>query len=320
MRRAFSYVELSTGAPIRATAAPRSVGRVFFGTGVDTPFLGSEALRAGVVANKYRLRTGYQPLFPDVYLADGVAPTLAQRTMGAWLWTRRRGVVAGLAAAAWYGAKYIDDDIPIELIWSNPRAPQGIVTRRDGLAPDEWQRVSGVPVTTPERTAFDLARLIRGDEAVARLDALGNATRFDRDAMVEIARRHRGSPGSPRVLPVLDLYDPGAESPRETWLRLLLIRAGFPRPRTQIPIYDDFGHLRYRLDMGWDEVMVAAEYDGELHRLPSRLGYDIVRSEFVAHRRWTLIRVVAGMRPNEIINRVRRAWASSVNSDREIPS
>ncbi|KUI33618.1 hypothetical protein AU197_20070 [Mycobacterium sp. IS-1590] len=288
---------------------------------MEVPFLGSEALRYGQVANKHQLRTRYQVLFPGVYIDDGVAPNLAQRTMAAWLWTRRRAVVAGLAAAALHGSQYIADDVPIELIWSNPRAPRGIVTRRDRLARDEWELVAGVPVTTPERTAFDLARLTRGEKAVARLDALGNATRFDRELVAGLLERHRGSPGVPRVLPVLDLYDAGAESPRETWLRLLLIRAGFPRPRTQIPVYDDFGRARYRLDMGWgDEVMIAVEYDGELHRLPSRLGADIVRSEFIAHRGWTHIRVVAGVHPADIVNRVRRAWAASVHSDREIAS
>lgn len=287
---------------------------------METPFLGSEALRDGLVANKYQLRTRYPALFPDVYLDGGVVPDLAQRTTAAWLWTRRRGVVAGLAAAALHGSEYVADDVAIELIWSNPRAPRGIVTRRDRLVSDERQFVAGMPVTTPERTAFDLARLTRGDGVVARLDALGHATDFDRDAVAELAERHRGSPGVPRVSPILDLYDPGAESPRETWLRLLLIRAGFPRPRTQIPVYDDFGRRRYRLDLGWDDVMIAVEYDGELHRLPSRLRRDIVRSEFIAHRGWTHIRVVAGDHPADIVNRVRRAWPASVHSDREIAS
>jgi hypothetical protein len=284
---------------------------------MEMPFLGSEALRDGLVVNKHQLRTRYQPLFPGVYLSDGVVPNLAQRTVGAWLWSRRRGVVAGLAAAAAHGCGYIAEEVAVELIWSNARAPRGIVTRRDRLHCDEWQFVAGLPVTTPERTALDLARLTRGDTAVARLDALGNATRFGRDVVAELARRHAGSPGVPRVLPVLDLYDPGAQSPRETWLRLLLIRAGFPRPQTQIPVHDDFGRARYYLDMGWDDVMIAVEYDGELHRLPSRLGRDIVRSEFIAYRGWTHIRIVAGAHPADIINRVRRAWAASVHPDRE---
>ncbi|MCT7657275.1 endonuclease domain-containing protein [Mycobacterium deserti] len=285
---------------------------------MEMPFLGSEALCEGLVANKHQLRTRFQALHPDVYLAAGRAPDLRQRTAAAWLWSRRRGVVAGLAASAVHGANYIADDVPVELIWANARPPRGIVTRRDRLTPGEWQVVFGLPVTTPARTAFDLARLIDGDQAVSRLDALGNATRFDCQEVAEITRRHSGSPGVPQVRSALDLHDPGAQSPRETWLRLLLIRAGFPKPRTQIPIYDDFGQRRYALDMGWDDVMVAVEYDGDHHRERMHFRRDIVRSEFIAYRGWTHIRVVAGNRPADIINRVRRAWSASVHSDREI--
>ena len=275
-------------------------------------------MRDGVVANKHQLRTRFRSVYPDVYLPDGVIPTLSQRTMAAWLWTRRRGVVAGLAASAVLGAKWIPDDIPVELIWANPRAPHGITTRRDRLVTGETQSVSGLTVTTPERTALDLGRLIQGDQAVARLDALGNATQFDASAVIDLARLHAGSPGLPRLLSMLDLYDAGAQSPRETWLRLLLIRAGFPRPRTQIPVLDDFGHARYFLDMGWEDVMIAVEYDGDHHRERAVFGSDIVRSEFIAYRGWTHIRVVAGTHPADIVNRVRRAWSSSVRSDREI--
>jgi hypothetical protein len=285
---------------------------------MDKPFIGSEALREGVVANKHQLRTRFRVLYPDVYLAGDAPATLAQRTIGAWLWTRRQGVVVGAAAAAMYGTRWIADDIPVELIWSNARAPHGITTRRDRLASGETRLIGGLRATTLERTAFDTGRLTGGDDAIARLDALGNATRFDRDAVAALVRRHRGSPGLPRLLSALDSYDPGAESPRETWLRLLLIRAGFPRPQTQIPIFDDFGRRRYFFDMGWEDVMIAVEYDGDHHRERPVFGKDIVRSEFIAYRGWTHVRVVAGAHPADIINRVRRAWSSSVRSDREI--
>jgi hypothetical protein len=88
----------------------------------------------------------------------------------------------------------------------------------------------GMRVTTPARTAFDLGRLIDGDEGIERLDALGNATAFRVDGAVTLIGDHNGSPGCPRLRAALDLYDQGAESPRETWLRTLLIRAGNPRP------------------------------------------------------------------------------------------
>ena len=72
------------------------------------------------------------------------------------------------------------------------------------------------------------------DDAIARLDALGNATDFKGRAGG--SRSHRHTRGLRQLATALELVDAGAQSPKETWLRLLLIRAGFPRPRTQIPV------------------------------------------------------------------------------------
>ncbi|MGD9620112.1 MAG: endonuclease domain-containing protein [Mycolicibacterium sp.] len=159
---------------------------------------------------------------------------------------------------------------------------------------------------------------MRGESGVARLDALGNATRFDPNAVLNMAGRHPGTPGIPRLRAALERHDRGAESSRETWLRLLLIRGGFPKPRTQIPVFDDYGRARYYLDMGWEDAMVAVEYDGAHHREPAVFGRDIIRAEFIAERHWKRVRVVAGQSPAEVLDRVARAWASSVRPDREI--
>ncbi|BBX68714.1 hypothetical protein MPSYJ_21750 [Mycolicibacterium psychrotolerans] len=267
---------------------------------------------------KHQLRARYRPLFPNVYVPDDVTPTLVQRATGAWLWSGREGVIAGAAAAALHGARWTPPDEAVELVWRNARPPTGIVTRRDRLDDDEVVRVGGLPVTSVTRTAFDVGRLTRGDEAVSRLDALGNARRFDPRAVLELADRHAGSPGVQRLRDALARHDPGAESPRETWLRLLLVRTGYPRPRTQIPVYDDFGRARYYLDMGWDDAGVAVEYDGAHHRERAVFAEDILRAEFIAERGWNRVRVVAGQREAEILDRVARARSSGVRSDRRI--
>ncbi len=277
------------------------------------PFIGSEALVSGRVLNKHQLRTRYQAILPDVYLRNGVAPTLRRRTAAAWLWTYGDGVIGGLAAAALHGSKWVDDDVPVELIWQNARAPHGLLTRRDRLLEGEFQKVDGMWVTTPERTAFDIGRRGTLAERVARLDALGNAAGVDAEAVMSLARRHPGSPGVRRRLPTaLDLYDRGAESPRETWLRLLLVRAGFPRPRTQISILGPDGSPRYYLDMGWEDIKLAVEYDGGHHREHAQFAKDIIRSEFLFGLDWINVRVVAGTSDAEVVHRVRRAWQSRV--------
>lgn len=70
----------------------------------DAPFVGSEALASGAL-NWHQLRKQYCAVFPNVYLPKGLQPSLQQRTVAAWLWSRRRGTIAGAAAAAMYGAR-----------------------------------------------------------------------------------------------------------------------------------------------------------------------------------------------------------------------
>ncbi len=102
--------------------------------------------------------------------------------------------------------------------------------------------------------------------------------------------------------------DGGAQSPRESWLRLVLIDAGLPRPATQIQVTD--GHLVAYLDMGWEEPMVALEYDGDQHRSDRRQYVnDIRRAEMVERLGWHVIKVINEDRPDVIVQRARDALA-----------
>ena len=103
-------------------------------------------------------------------------PSLRDRTVGAWLWSRQRAIVAGVAAAALHGAAWIDADTPIELIAENARSQRGLLVR-DGHSKYEVTRVF-VPVTTVARTAFDLGRHLPRGTAVAGLDALMRPRHF----------------------------------------------------------------------------------------------------------------------------------------------
>ncbi len=203
--------------------------------GMEQPFIGSEAVAAEDIS-RHELRTYYRAIMPNVYLEKRVEPTLRQRTIAAWLWSRREAVIAGAAAAAIHGAKWVDDSVPVELIWHNARAPQRVVTRHQLLSAREFERLDGLPVTTPERTAFDIGRQGGLTRAVAQLDALAAATDFKVNDVFELVDAHRHTRGLRQLETALNLVDGGAQSPKETWLRLLLINAGFPKPRTQIPV------------------------------------------------------------------------------------
>ena len=272
------------------------------------PLIGSEALESGLL-NRHELRRYYRAIMPNVYLEKRIEPSLRQRTLAAYLWSRREAVVSGLAASARHGAKWVDDDSPIEMIWGNARSPSGVVTRDQVLLESEIQRLDSLRVTTPERTAFDLSRTGRLEAAVARLDALASATGVKAPAVADLARDHRRARGLRQLEKALDLMDAGAESPRETWLRLLVIRAGYPRPRTQIPVLSPDGNRWYYLDMGWEDIMLALEYDGDHHRTnPIVFAYDIRRLDDLRELGWTIIRVAARHRADEVIARFSRAW------------
>jgi hypothetical protein len=178
------------------------------------PFIGAEALTSGDLT-RYELRRYYRAIMPNVYLDKRIELSLQQRTVGACLWSGRDAVVAGLAASALHGAKWIDDDTPVELVWRNARSPHGVVTRDQLLLENEIQRLDGLAVTSPERTAFDIGRRGRLDDAVARLDALAQATDFKVSAVEELVSRHRHTRGLRQLEAVLDLVDAGAESPKE---------------------------------------------------------------------------------------------------------
>jgi hypothetical protein len=120
----------------------------------------------------------------------------------------------------------------------------------DRLESDEFDLMDGVPVTTAARTALDLACWYPTTAAVAAVDALARATDLKMADVELLATRYRGRRGLERARVSLDLVDPGAQSPKETWLRLVLVQANLPRPQTQIPVLDEFGSVIAYLDMG----------------------------------------------------------------------
>ncbi|WP_319429425.1 hypothetical protein [Mycobacterium sp. RTGN5] len=272
-------------------------------------FIGSEALASGALT-RHALQRFHDRLLPDVYHARGQPVSLRDRTIAAWLWSRRRATIAGAAAAAMHGAEWINPAEPIELIWDNGRPPRGLIVRNDALVDDEVTRIAGLPVTTLARTAFDLGRYLPRALAIARLDALMRADSFSAEDILLLAKRYPGARGVSRLREIVPLVDRGAASPKETWLRILLIDAGLPVPTTQIPLYDERG-LVALLDMGWEEFKVAAEYDGDQHRTDrGRYAWDQKRSRLVAGMGWEAVRVIKEDRPDEVIARVRDALIS----------
>lgn len=273
------------------------------------PFVGSEAVAKGELL-KSALRTRYTRVFRDIYVSPGTELTPEVRARAAWLWSRRRGIVAGKSALALYGAKWVDAAAPLELIHSNRNPLAGLKVRTEQIDEDEVVRIAGLPVTSLARTALDIGSWYERDEAVAALDALAGATDLksaDVDLLIQRYARRRGVE---RARTALGLMDGGAQSPKETWLRLIIIDDGMPRPQTQIPVFDGPGDPFAFVDMGWEDIKVGVEYDGEQHRLNDwQYRWDLRRADRLQRLRWINVRVTAGDRRDEILRRVRAARA-----------
>lgn len=275
----------------------------------DWPFRGAQAVASGALSER-ELRRFYVTVYPGVYVPRWAGLSAADRARAAWLWSRGAGVIAGLSASALLGAKWIEPENPAELAHTNRRAPDMLVVHSDSLLVGETLPVEGMTVTTAARTAFDIGRRVSGVAGVQRIDALMNATGVVVADVERVIEAHPGVRGLAELRCALTLVDGGSESPYETLTRLMLVRAGLPRPQTQVPVFDEYGSLVARLDMAWPEARVAVEYDGAQHWTDARQRRrDIERLAALDDLGWIVIRVSSDMlrTPAAVVARVRAA-------------
>ncbi len=283
---------------------------------MDEPFLGSAALAAGD-RTRHELRTAFVAVHHDVYVSKHTELTAVIRAKACWLRTRGRGILAGRSASALHGAKWIDPKVPATAIDSNRRRTAGIVVWATAITEDEVCIVDRMRVTTPVRTAVDLARRYPLDAAVAAVDSLARATRLNVAEIESAVRRHPGRKGQSRALKALSLVDPGAESPRETWLRLIVVRAGYPRPETQLSVYNEYRALIGVVDLGWRDLKIAVEYEGKHHRMSrERFDKDIRRIDELLEQGWIVIRITAMDTEATVKRRLAEAWAQRTRVSR----
>lgn len=266
------------------------------------PFLGSEALAAGAMS-RGSLRWNFTAVHPNVYLANGAPRDLYVNAVAAWLWTRRTGIVAGKAAAALHGVDWINDTVPIELIARHGRQRPGVVIHEERIGDDEIVRLGNLRVTTPARTALDLAKRLTRVEALEHLDALAAKTGVTAADVGLLEDRYRAARGIQAARGVVGLMDGGSSSRHQTRLRLQMLDAGPPRPRTGIVLQDDLWEAV--LAIGWDGPKVAVEHDDDLNMLnPVQR---IARDELLERMGWFRVLVHRQHFTASVVHRVRAA-------------
>ena len=175
------------------------------------PFIGSEAIAAGTLT-RHALRRDFVALHQDVYVAKGVdiTPLIA-----------RDGSVAPLPAT-WNSRRLLGCRLARRTM-DRPESPrldhryqsqahQGVEAWADAIDDDEVWLIRGMAVTSPARTALDIASRYPEGPAVASVDALARATDLKLADVEILAERYKGRRGIRAARAALELVDPGAES------------------------------------------------------------------------------------------------------------
>lgn len=93
-----------------------------------------------------------------------------------------------------------------------------------------------------------------------------------------------------RTREVAALADGLAESPRETRLRLLLLRAGLPAPVARYVVRDTHGSVT-RVDLAYPELRPAIEYDRLWHGGREAFPADRRRADRMTGAGWVTVSV-----------------------------
>jgi very-short-patch-repair endonuclease len=247
-----------------------------------------------------------------VYAPTAVAEMPMVRLAAAMRRVESDAVFSGRTAAWLHG---IDSElrIPIEVTLapsSRVSRRVGLVVRRRALDTNDVVLRKGLRTTSAVRTSVDLGSRLPLVDAVVALDLALHCRLVSVEEIRRWADAHCGRRGVRCLRRALELVEPAAESVMETRLRLILVLAGLPRPRAQVPLFDAAGGFLGRPDLFYPDHRLALEYDGASHR--ASLAADNRRQNGLIEAGYRLLRFTAADvlgTPAAVIALVRRALA-----------
>lgn len=160
----------------------------------------------------------------------------------------------------------------------------------------------GLPVVAPAYVWCQLANTLSTYDLVAVGDALVTGTRRGEvrgpalgtlDRLRDAARWWGTRRGAARIAAALPRIRLGAESPKETHLRLTLVDAGLPEPVPNTPVRLPSGRVVHP-DLAYPAHRIALEYLGDIHRTDRRRWQDdLRRRRDLAAAGWHVVEVTA---------------------------
>lgn len=245
-----------------------------------SPFTIEQARKAGLT--RARLQgPAYQRVMHGVYAPSG-SLDLRTRVEAARLVLPADAIATGRTALRLRGLT-IGSDLPLTFV-----TKQRIRVRHRGVS----------LITATDLPAHRDRVALPGDACAFILDA---EPLLEAVIVVDQALRRRlvtrnallASPLTPIARGAYAHLDQGAQSPRETRLRLALTQSGLPRPVTQARISDGERFLA-QVDLLYAEHRVVIEYEGGQHLTdPEQWSSDIDRYATLARLGFTVIRVTA---------------------------
>ena len=256
------------------------------------PFALAEAIAAGVTRAQLR-GSGYRRLGSGLYRWVGLkeSPHVLLSAVA-----RRLPVGAAFSGhtAGWLHGLDLAPCDPIEVTIPEPigtRRRAGASVSRAALDAEEIVLRRGLPITSALRTVADLGGRDSLTEGVVAADMFLHAGLVTTAELRIYIARHSKAKGIARLRRVVDLTEPKSESPMETRLRMLLLRARLPRPEVQVSIHDAEGRFVGRPDLLYLAQRLAIEYDGGNHR--DRLVDDNRRQNGLVSAGFQLLRFTA---------------------------
>jgi hypothetical protein len=194
---------------------------------------------------------------------------------------------------------------------SHPPQAAGVIGHRIARTVP-LRRVGGLLVAPPVETWLQLGSLLSADDLIVAADALVRrkhplATVDDIAAAAASAFRR---PGLRALRASLAEVRPGTDSPRETRMRLIIVRAGLPEPVIGFRVFDAKGDFIGTPDLFYPQYRIALEYEGDGHRTDTRtFNDDIERAELFQEAGCRYVRVTRDHvdRPHRLVSRVRTA-------------
>ena len=272
------------------------------------PFSLEDARRAGLTKSSLRGKSWHR-LGAELYCWGG-RPADPWMVLSAWQRHLPSGAVFAGKTAAWLFGLDLDPLNPIELIvppHSGVRSRPGLDVRRCDLPRRDVVKVRGLASTAVPRTLLDLSLRLSPVEALVAIDAAVRAQLADKGSLMRYADLADGRAGA-RGLRTLAALAERAESPMETRLRWLLLKAGLPHPKVQTDLCDVKGRFLGRADLYYPEARLVIEYDGINHR--ERLVEDNRRQNVLINDGFRILRFAAAdvmNQPDLVAVRVRRA-------------